>query len=63
VGLPSGSLSVDLDDDLDGEGYVARYRDDRGRLVGAVAINRPDELPSLRAELKATSEATSLESI
>ncbi len=63
VGLPSGSLSVDLDDDLDGEAYVARYRDDRGRLVGAVAINRPDELPSLRAELKATSEATSLESI
>ena len=27
-----------------------------GRLVGAVAINRPDELASLRAELKAVGD-------
>ena len=63
VGVPSGSLSVDLDDDVDREGHVARYFDDRGRLAGAVAINRPHELASLRAELHAASQAISVESI
>jgi 3-phenylpropionate/trans-cinnamate dioxygenase ferredoxin reductase subunit len=63
VGVPSGSLSVYLDDDVDREGHVARYCDDRGRLVGAVAINRPHELASLRAELHVASQAISVESI
>lgn len=50
VGLPSGRLAVELDEDEDG--LLARYLDEGGRLVGAVALNRPSELAPLRRELQ-----------
>jgi 3-phenylpropionate/trans-cinnamate dioxygenase ferredoxin reductase subunit len=54
VGLPDGDLAVDIDED--GNGLVARYRED-GRLVGAVTVNRPHELSMLRGELADASQA------
>ena len=52
VGLPSGRCDAEIVGDDDG--LVARYRDDDGRLVGAVVINRPEALAAARRELRAT---------
>jgi 3-phenylpropionate/trans-cinnamate dioxygenase ferredoxin reductase component len=52
VGLPSGHRDTEVVGDEDG--LVAHYRDDDGRLVGAVVVNRPEALAAARRELLAT---------
>jgi 3-phenylpropionate/trans-cinnamate dioxygenase ferredoxin reductase component len=48
IGLPSGVAAVEIDEDDDG--LFARY-ETGGRLIGAVAINRPRALQLVRREL------------
>jgi 3-phenylpropionate/trans-cinnamate dioxygenase ferredoxin reductase subunit len=54
VGLPAGDLEVELDDG--GETLAARYRDPQGRLRGAVVVDRPEQLATLRGELREDEE-------
>ena len=49
VGLPAGVHAVEFEED--GASLVARYLDERGRLVGGAAFNRPQALAALRREL------------
>ena len=49
VGLPSGLRAVEVEED--GDGLVARYLDEHGRLVGGAAVDRPQALAALRREL------------
>jgi NADPH-dependent 2,4-dienoyl-CoA reductase/sulfur reductase-like enzyme len=48
----AGATRVELDGGPDS--YVARYRDEQGGLVGALAANRAGEIASLRRELAAS---------
>jgi 3-phenylpropionate/trans-cinnamate dioxygenase ferredoxin reductase component len=49
VGHPSGPTSTEIDGDADS--FTARYRDPQGRLVAALAANRPRDVGPLRREL------------
>jgi 3-phenylpropionate/trans-cinnamate dioxygenase ferredoxin reductase component len=49
VGDTRGAASVDIDGDE--SEFVARYRDAEGRLLAALAANRPAEVAALRREL------------
>ena len=49
VGDARGAASVELDGELDS--LRARYLDREGRLVGALLVNRPQEVGELRREL------------
>lgn len=55
VGDPRGATSVELDGDDDA--FSGRYRDAAGRLVAALAANRPMLLPGFRRELAALPSA------
>ena len=52
VGHPPPGADAETEDR--GEGFVGRYLDGGGRLCGALAVNRPDDLPGLRASLGAS---------
>jgi 3-phenylpropionate/trans-cinnamate dioxygenase ferredoxin reductase subunit len=49
VGTTRGAAGVDLDGDDDA--FVARYVGDEGTVLGALAVNRPRDVPALRREL------------
>jgi 3-phenylpropionate/trans-cinnamate dioxygenase ferredoxin reductase subunit len=49
LGAPQNSVGVELQGGE--ERFTARYRDAGGRLIAALAVNQPDEIPSLRREL------------
>lgn len=48
VGYAEGPTTTELED---GDSFTARYRDPDGRLVAALAVNRPREAGPLRREL------------
>lgn len=49
VGETQDAETVEIDGDE--EAFVARYRDREGRLLAALAANRPAEVTALRREL------------
>ncbi len=52
VGHPPPGSDAEIEER--GEGFVGRYRDADGRLCGALAVNRPEDLALLRAELSSS---------
>ena len=55
VGHAEGSTTTGIDGDADS--FTARYRDPEGRLVAALAVNRPRDVGPLRRELAGESKA------
>jgi NADPH-dependent 2,4-dienoyl-CoA reductase/sulfur reductase-like enzyme len=51
VGDPTGASTVVVDGEQDS--YIVRYSDGNGRLVGALAANRPESVATLRTEIAA----------
>ena len=51
VGNATGARTVVVDGERDG--YIVRYTDGDGRLVGALAANRPERVATLRTEIAA----------
>ena len=54
-GHAEGSTTTGIDGDADS--FTARYRDPEGRLVAALAVNRPRDVGQLRRELAGESKA------